>query len=367
MPKTRIPLPDGIDHLSILDETGKLDAALEPKISPDLLRRLHHVMLLARRFDERLLSLQRQGRIGTFPPIAGQEAAHLGAAAALKPDDWMVPAFREMAADIWRGRPLDSIIVYNNGFSEGGRIPAERNDMPISIPVGSQILHAVGIAWGMKYRATGQVAMAFFGDGATSQGDFHEGLNYAGVFELPVVFVCQNNQWAISIPRARQTRSQTLAQKAHAYGIAGVQVDGNDLLAAYAAAEEAVARARSGGGPTLIECVTYRMAVHTTADDPKRYRTDAEVESWRRKDPLARFQLYLKAKGLLSDADVTAEEERVAAEIQAAVDRAEEQMKLLGDPLHMFEHAYAEMPPYLKEQRDEVARGLVGAKEAADA
>jgi pyruvate dehydrogenase E1 component alpha subunit len=324
-------------------------------------------MLLARRFDERLLSLQRQGRIGTFPPIAGQEAAHLGAAAALKPDDWMVPAFREMAADIWRGRPLDSIIVYNNGFSEGGRIPAERNDMPISIPVGSQILHAVGIAWGMKYRATGQVAMAFFGDGATSQGDFHEGLNYAGVFELPVVFVCQNNQWAISIPRARQTRSQTLAQKAHAYGIAGVQVDGNDLLAAYAAAEEAVARARSGGGPTLIECVTYRMAVHTTADDPKRYRTDAEVESWRRKDPLARFQLYLKAKGLLSDADVTAEEERVAAEIQAAVDRAEEQMKLLGDPLHMFEHAYAEMPPYLKEQRDEVARGLAGAKEAADA
>jgi pyruvate dehydrogenase E1 component alpha subunit len=279
----------------------------------------------------------------------------------------MVPAFREMAADIWRGRPLDSIIVYTNGFSEGGRVPAERNDMPISIPVGSQILHAVGIAWGMKYRAADQVAMAFFGDGATSQGDFHEGLNYAGVFELPAVFVCQNNQWAISIPRARQTRSRTLAQKAYAYGVAGVQVDGNDLLAVYAAAEEAVARARSGGGPTLIECVTYRMAVHTTADDPKRYRSDAEVESWRRKDPLTRFQVYLKAKGLLSDADVTAEEERVAAEIQAAVDRAEEQMKQLGDPLHMFEHAYAEMPPYLKEQRDEVARGLAGAKEAADA
>ncbi|MCU0564573.1 MAG: pyruvate dehydrogenase (acetyl-transferring) E1 component subunit alpha [Desulfobacterales bacterium] len=367
MPKTRIPLPDGIDHLAILDETGTLDAALEPKIAPEVLLRLHHVMLLARRFDERLLSLQRQGRIGTFPPIAGQEAAHLGAAAVLRPDDWMVPAFREMAADIWRGRPLDSIIVYNNGFGEGGRIPAERNDMPISIPVGSQILHAVGIAWGMKYRAAGQVAMAFFGDGATSQGDFHEGLNYAGVFELPAVFVCQNNQWAISIPRTRQTRSRTLAQKAHAYGIAGVQVDGNDLLAVYAAAEEAAQRARSGGGPTLIECVTYRMAVHTTADDPKRYRSDAEVESWRRKDPLTRFQVYLKAKGLLSDADVTAEEERVAAEIQAAVDRAEEQMTQLGDPLHMFEHAYAEMPPYLKEQRDEVARHLAGAKEAADA
>ena len=221
MPKTRITLPDGIDHISILDETGRLDASLEPKIDPEVLRRLYRVMLLARRFDERLLSLQRQGRIGTFPPIAGQEAAHLGAAAVLKPDDWMVPAFREMAADIWRGRPLDSIIVYNNGFSEGGRVPADRNDMPIAIPVGSQILHAVGIAWGMKYRNTRQVAMAFFGDGATSQGDFHEGLNYAGVFELPVVFVCQNNQWAISIPRTRQTRSTTLAQKAHAYGIAG--------------------------------------------------------------------------------------------------------------------------------------------------
>ena len=253
-------------------------------------------MLLARRFDERLLSLQRQGRIGTFPPISGQEAAHLGAAAVLKPDDWMVPAFREMAADIWRGRPLDSIIVYNNGFSEGGRVPADRNDMPIAIPVGSQILHAVGIAWGMKYRNTGQVAMTFFGDGATSQGDFHEGLNFAGVFELPVVFVCQNNQWAISIPRTRQTRSATLAQKALAYGIAGVQVDGNDILAVYAAADEAVARARAGGGPTLIECVTYRMAVHTTADDPKRYRSEEEVESWRRRDPLARFQGYLAAR-----------------------------------------------------------------------
>ncbi len=367
MPRTRIPLPDGLDHLSILDETGTLDAALEPKIAPEVLLRLHHVMLLARRFDERLLSLQRQGRIGTFPPIIGQEAAHLGAAAVLRPDDWMVPAFREMAADIWRGRPLDSIIVYNNGFGEGGRVPDERNDMPISIPVGSQILHAVGIAWAMKYRATDQVAMAFFGDGATSQGDFHEGLNYAGVFELPAVFVCQNNQWAISIPRAKQTRSKTLAQKAHAYGIAGVQVDGNDLLAVYAAAEEAVGRARSGGGPTLIECVTYRMAVHTTADDPKRYRSDAEVETWRRKCPLTRFQLYLKAKGLVTEAGLKAEEEEVAAEIQAAVDRAEEQMKHLGDPLHMFEHAYAEMPPYLKEQRDELARGLAGVKEAADA
>ncbi len=356
MPRTRVELPEAIDHLSILNEKGELDRPLEPAVPDDTLLRLHRTMLLARRFDERLLSLQRQGRIGTFPPIAGQEAAHLGAVAVLRPSDWIVPAFREMAADIWRGRPLESIIVYNNGFNEGGRIPADRNDLPISIPVGSQILHAVGIAWAMKYRGRDDVAMAFFGDGATSQGDFHEALNFAGVFQVPAVFVCQNNQWAISIPRAKQTRTRTLAQKALAYGIAGIQVDGNDLLAVYAAADEAVQRARSGAGATLIECVTYRMAVHTTADDPKRYRTEAEVEQWRGRDPITRFQKYLAAKGLLDEQAIAAEEEAVQAEIQGAVERAEEEMKGLGDPLLMFEHAYAEMPAYLKEQREEFIR-----------
>jgi pyruvate dehydrogenase E1 component alpha subunit len=356
MPRTPIDLPDRIDYLSILNEKGELDTSLEPAIDRDTLLKLHRTMLLARRFDERLLSLQRQGRIGTFPPISGQEAAHLGAVAGLRASDWMVPAFREMAADIWRGRPLESIIVYNNGFNEGSRIPADRNDMPISVPVGSQILHAVGIAWAMRYRGKDDVAMTFFGDGATSQGDFHEGLNFAGVFQLPVIFVCQNNQWAISIPRAKQTRSKTLAQKASAYGIPGIQVDGNDILAVYAAAKEAVDRARAGSGATLIECVTYRLAVHTTADDPKRYRSDAEVEAWRRKDPIPRFQAYLTAKGLLSEDGVKAEEAAIAAEIQSAVERAEEEMKNLGDPLLMFEHAYAEMPDYLKEQRADFIR-----------
>ena len=356
MPKTPIELPAAIQFLSILNEHGELDRTLEPAIADETLLRLHRTMLLARRFDERLLSLQRQGRIGTFPPIAGQEAAHLGAVALLRPSDWIVPAFREMAADIWRGRSLESIIVYNNGFNEAGRIPAERNDLPTSIPVGSQLLHAVGIAWAIKYRGRDDVALAFFGDGATSQGDFHEALNFAGVFQVPVVFVCQNNQWAISIPRAKQTRSQTLAQKALAYGITGIQVDGNDLLAVYAAADEAVKRARTGAGATLIECVTYRMAVHTTADDPKRYRTDTEVEEWRRRDPIPRFQGYLTAKGLLTADLLAAEEAAVQTQNQAAVDRAEEEMKRLGDPLLMFEHAYAEMPEYLKEQKEEFIR-----------
>ncbi len=367
MPRERITLPDTIERLSILSEQGELDAGLEPRIEKDTLLKLHRTMLLTRRFDERLLSLQRQGRVGTFAPVSGQEAAHLGAAAVLRATDWMVPAFRETAAEIWRGRPLASVIVYYNGFNEGGAIAAERNDLPISVPVGSQILHAAGIAWAMKYRGKDDVAMAFFGDGATSQGDFHEALNFAGVFDLPVVFVCQNNQWAISLPRARQTRSRTLAEKAAAYGIPGLQVDGNDVLAVYAAAQEAVERARAGGGATFIECVTYRMAVHTTADDPKRYRSDAEVEEWRRKDPIDRFQKYLTAKGLLTDERIAAVEADVLEEVQKAVTAAEEQMKNMGDPLLMFDHVYAEPTPDLKAQREEFAQTLAGAeKEGAD-
>ncbi len=200
--------------------------------------------------------------------------------------------------------------------------------------------------------------MAFFGDGATSEGDFHEGLNFASVFQVPAIFVCQNNHWAISIPRSKQTRSKTLAQKALAYGMPGIQVDGNDILAVYVAAQEAVKRARSGGGPTLIECVTYRMAVHTTADDPKRYRTEEEVEQWKKKDPIARFQKYLLNKGVITQDIVDGLDAEVAEEIQSAIDRAEEQMKSLGNPIDMFEHAYAEMPPHLKEQRESLAREL---------
>ncbi len=279
MPRKRITIPDKIEYLSILNEKGQLDKKLEPDIGEDILLKLHRFMLLGRKFDERLLNLQRQGRIGTFPPIKGQEAAQLGTIAHLRANDWMVPAFRETAAELWRGRSLESIIIYNNGFAEGVDISADRNDLPISVPVGSQIIHAVGLGWAAKYRQKDDVIMTFFGDGATSEGDFHEGLNFAAVFQVPVVFVCQNNHWAISIPLSKQTRSKTLAQKALAYGMPGIQVDGNDILAVYVAAKEAVERARTGGGPTLIECVTYRLMMHTTADDPKRYRSDEEVET----------------------------------------------------------------------------------------
>jgi pyruvate dehydrogenase E1 component alpha subunit len=364
MPRSKINLPYHIDFLSILDAEGNLDESLEPDIPEDILLRIHATMLLGRRFDERLINLQRQGRIGTFPPITGQEASQVGAVAVLRDSDWMVPSFRETAAEIWRGRTLESVIFANNGFNEGAQIPEDSHNLPVSIPVGSQMLHAVGIGFGIRYRKKDDVVMTFFGDGATSEGDFHEALNFAGVFQTPVIFVCQNNQWAISLPRKKQTRSQTLAQKALAYGLPGIQVDGNDVLAVYAAAAEAVERARKGEGATLIECVTYRMSVHTTADDPKRYRTEDEVEHWRKRDPLTRLQKYLIRKNRLSDEKIAAAEKDVKEKIQAAVDRAEQQMKDFGAPSDMFNHAYAEMPSLLKEQKEFLERELAENKEA---
>ena len=362
MPRRVIDLPEKVEYLSILDENGAVDPELEPDISDRFLLKLYRTMMLARRFDERLMNLQRQGRIGTFPPISGQEAAHLGTTAVLESSDWFVPAFRETTSEIWRGRSLESIIIYYNGFGEGAYIPEERKDLPLSVPVGSQILHAVGLAWAVKYRKTDRAVITYFGDGATSQGDFHEGLNFAGVFQVPAIFVCQNNHWAISIPINKQTRSQTIAQKALAYGIPGIRIDGNDILAAYVAGQEALERARSGEGPTLIECVTYRLTVHTTADDPRRYRSDEEVEDWKKRDPITRFQKYLVEKKLLSTDKIEAIQTEVRDEIQAAVDNAEEQMQKMGDPMHMFEHAYAELPAGIRSQKEEFARELAEMK-----
>ncbi|MCG6894457.1 MAG: pyruvate dehydrogenase (acetyl-transferring) E1 component subunit alpha [Desulfobacteraceae bacterium] len=361
MPRKTLEIPLSVEHLSILDEKGKVDKNLEPKIPKDRLLRLHRMMKQGRAFDQRMLSLQRQGRIGTFPPVSGQEASQLGIVAAMDPEDWMVPAFREMTAELWRGRSMESILISANGFNEGadaedGEGPA--TDFPVSVPVGSQMLHAVGIAWGIQYRKSDRVVATFFGDGATSEGDFHEAMNFAGVWRLPVLFVCQNNQWAISIPRKDQTRSETLAQKAIAYGFPGIQVDGNDVLAVYAAAVEAVDRARKGEGPTLIECVTYRMSVHTTADDPKRYRTDEEVDAWKKKDPVERFEKYLLSKKHLTKKKIASLEEDIEGEIKEAVKRAEEKMGTIGDPLEMFDHLYAELSPRLKQQRDALEREL---------
>ena len=355
MPRTTIDVPHTVEHLSVIDETGKADKSLEPELSNEFLIKLYRHMVLGRRFDEQLLSLQRQGRMGTFAPIKGQEASQLGAAAVLRPTDWFVPCFRETAAALMRGIPMEGVFLLFAGYEEAGRIPDDQFNLPVSVPVASQTLHAVGLAYSIKYRKEDNLAMVFFGDGATSEGDFHEALNFAGVYRLPVIFVCQNNQWAISTPRKIQTSSKTLAQKALAYGIEGIQVDGNDILAVYTAAKEAADRARSGGGATLIECMTYRMSVHTTADDPTRYRSDEEVETWVKRDPLTRFQKYLKKKKLLTDKKISALEDEIKDEIKSAVKNAEEKMKKLGDPLNMFEHTWAEAPPTLSEQREEFA------------
>jgi pyruvate dehydrogenase E1 component alpha subunit len=359
MPREIVELPHQVEYLSILDEDGELDKELEPDISDALLTRLHRFMLLGRRFDERMLNLQRQGRIGTFAPIKGQEASQLGAVAVLRESDWLVPAFRETAAQLWRGQPMESLLLYYGGYFQGNEVPEDVHNLPVAIPVGTQILHAVGLGYGIQYRERDDVAMTFFGDGATSEGDFHEALNFAAVFQTPVVFVCQNNQYAISIPRTHQTNAKTLAQKALAYGMPGIQVDGNDILAVYVAAQEAVERARAGDGPTLIENVTYRLSLHTTADDPTRYRDEEEVAAWKARDPISRFQTYLIDKGLLSEEEIETLEEALKEEIREAVSHAEGQMEeFKTEALTMFDHIYDKSPAYLEEQRQQLAREL---------
>jgi len=358
MPRTKLQITNCIEHLSILDESGQLDKDLEPNISDDLFVKLYRYMLLGRKFDERMLDLQRQGRIGTFPPIKGQEASQVGAVSCLDANDWLVPSFRETTAELWRGRSMESVLLYYNGYNEGTIIDEGQRDLPMAVPVGTQVLHAVGLGWAAKYRQKNEVVMTFFGDGATSEGDFHEGLNFAAVYQTPVVFVCQNNHWAISVPVKKQTHSQTLVQKAIAYGIPGIQVDGNDILAVYSATKEAVERARNGGGPTLVECITYRIMMHTTADDPSKYRSEEEVAAWEKKDPIVRYEQYLTARGLLDEERIERVRNEVTAEIQDAVDRAEKRMAELGDPVKMFDHLFAELPPYLTAQKDELTDRL---------
>jgi pyruvate dehydrogenase E1 component alpha subunit len=356
MPKKEIDLEYKIEHLSILNQDGELDSELEPDIPDDLLVKMHRMMLLTRRFDERMLNLQRQGKMGTFAPIKGQEASQIGAVAAMEENDWLVPSFREMAAEVWRGKRMEDILLVYAGFNEGGFIPEKSHSLPVCIPVGTQLLHAAGLAYAVKYKKENNVVIVFFGDGATSEGDFHESLNFAGVFQIPTLFICQNNHWAISIRRSKQTRSKTIAQKALAYGMRGIQVDGNDVLAVYSATKDAADRARSGKGPTLIECVTYRMSVHTTADDPSKYRDEKEVKEWEARDPIIRFQKYLKNKNLLSDNDIEKLEEEVKSEIKNVIKTWEDKMKEMGDPADMFTFQYAQMPPHLVSQKEEMEK-----------
>ncbi|MBN2446008.1 MAG: pyruvate dehydrogenase (acetyl-transferring) E1 component subunit alpha [Phycisphaerae bacterium] len=363
MPRQPIPIPHRVESLSVLDANGNLDRELEPEISEDDLRRLYKYLVSARMLDERCFKMQRQGRIGTYAPTRGQEAASLGIAYVLTPDDWMVPSFRESAAMLWRGWSMERMFLYWGGHELGTTPPEGVNDTPIAVPVASQCSYGPGIAWGLKLRRQGRICAAFVGDGGTSEGDFHEGMNFAGVYQLPYIQVVQNNHWAISLPRYKQTASPTIAQKAIAYGFDAIQVDGNDLLAVIVAMREAAEKARTGGGPTLIEAVTYRLGVHTTADDPKKYRDEKEVEEWLPRDPIPRFRKYLHTKGVLNDQQDQAILDEIKAELDAAT-KSYEEYKV--DPLGFFHHMYSEMTPELIAQKAELEAYLSGHEPAQD-
>jgi len=317
-----------VKFLQIIDESGVADEALLPSISDDGLIKAYRAMVLSRTFNRMALALQREGRIGTYASILGQEASQTGSALALQGGDWIYPSFRETGVFISRGYPLWRMYRYWMGDERGMEAPADQNIFPMSVPVGSQITHAVGTAMAMKIKGDKNVAVTYFGDGGSSRGDFHEGLNFAGVFKAPVIFLCQNNQWAISLPRNRQTAAETIAQRAAGYGIPGIQVDGNDVLAVYSATARAAERARAGEGATLIECFTYRLDDHTTADDSSKYRTDEDVAKWQAKEPLIRIKKFLQAKGLLNEEL----EEKITQEVDGQVNEAVKEAEAFGPP-----------------------------------
>jgi pyruvate dehydrogenase E1 component alpha subunit len=332
----------------------------------------YRLMALSRTTDERCLTLQRQGRIGFYAPLMGQEAAQVGCALALTLDDWMFPAYRELAVALTRGVPLKAIVDQLLGNSadltKGRQMPnhfgfREFKFVVASSPIGTQITQAVGAAMAAQRHKEPIVTVPFFGDGATSSNDFHAGMNFAGVFRTPTVFFCQNNQWAISLPREKQTRSKTLAEKAEAYGFPGVVVDGTDLRAVHRAVASARARAVRGDGPTLIEAQVYRLGPHSTSDDPKRYRTDAEVAEWRARDPLARLKGELVAAGALDEAADQKIWEDAKAQVTAAIEAGEKTPPV--EPNSLFEDVFATLTPRLEEERagfEALGRGRSGAE-----
>ncbi|ELZ18625.1 pyruvate dehydrogenase (acetyl-transferring) E1 component subunit alpha [Haloterrigena salina JCM 13891] len=347
-----------IDRVEILDQDGRVDESLEPDLPDERLREWYRTMKLSRRLDERTIALQRRGELGTFAPATGQEAAQVGSTAALADDDWTVPAFREHPSALARGLSPQGIFEYAMGLEEGGGPPDDVPIMPPAIAVGSQPLHAAGIGWAQAMNDSDRVALTYFGDGATSEGEVYEAMNLAGVYEAQTIFCCQNNQYAISTPLEKQTRAATLAQKAVAAGIEPIQVDGNDVLGVYAVTKEARERALRGV-PTLIEATTYRREMHTTADDPSVYRTTEEEEEWEPLDPILRFEQYLRDRGVLDDDAVSTIEDEIETELEEALEAARE-TKANTDPVDMFDTAYAELPDYLERQREAFTGGADG-------
>jgi len=334
---------------------GSISRAL-PAFATDakLLVGLYRAMMQLRHFDRKAVALQRTGRLGTYAVSLGQEAVSVGIASAMREEDVLLPSYRDNGALIWRGVKLEEILLFWGGDERGNHFSGPVHDFPFCVPVGSQAPHAAGVAYAFKLRKEPRVALCMFGDGATSKGDVYEAMNFAGVQKLPVVFVATNNQWAISVPLRLQTGSETLAQKAIAAGFTGEQVDGNDVVAMRAAAEEAIAAARDDKGPRFIEAVTYRLGDHTTSDDASRYRSAAEVQAHWKEEPIARLRNSLVRQKMWSKAD----EEQLAAECHERVEAAVERYLATSPrrPETMFDHLYANLPDAYAAQRHELAR-----------
>jgi pyruvate dehydrogenase E1 component alpha subunit len=330
---------------------------------PGALISLYRAMVATRTFDAKAVALQRTGRLGTYASSLGQEAVAVGIGAAMAPEDVLLPSFREQGAQFLRGVAMDELLLYWGGDERGSDFKGPREDFPICVPVGSHGPHGAGVALAFKLRREPRVAVCVLGDGATSKGDVYEAMNLAGVWRLPLVFVVNNNQWAISVPRERQTAAETLAQKAEACGFPGRQVDGNDVIAVRYAMEQALATAREGNGPTLIEAVTYRLSDHTTADDASRYRDDETVGKHWKEEPLIRMRLYLSQAGLWDKDDEERLLETCGQEVEAAADRY--LATAPQPPTAMFDHLYDELPADLAEQRAALS-GASGKEAAAD-
>ena len=348
----------------VIDNDGKVvNPKWFPDMSDDQMVKAYKDLLFARTADLQTVSYQRQGRIYTYPPNYGQEAISIAAGQLMREEDWMVPAFREMGAMLAKGVTLKELFLYYMGYEDGSAFKEAKNIVPTSVPIASQLLHAVGIGYEIKYRKKDQVVFTFVGDGGTSEGDFHEALNFAGVWKVPVLFIVQNNQYGISTPFSKQTASDGIAIKSVAYGIKGIQVDGNDFFAMYRALEEAVQHAKDGNGPVLIEAVTYRKGAHTTSDDPTKYRTKEEEQEWDKKDPLKRLKAYLKRKKLITEKT----EEKLLADYKQEVDRQFVEAENYGPyPVEdVFNHHYDEMPDDLLAQKKEYERFLKWKEERA--
>ncbi|MGC9668782.1 pyruvate dehydrogenase (acetyl-transferring) E1 component subunit alpha [Planosporangium sp. 12N6] len=368
-PDPAAPLLPSRDPVRLLDEAGRrLPAAQGPRdyAEPpaESLRELYRRMVVGRRFDVQATALTKQGRLAVYPSSRGQEACQVGAVMAVRPDDWVFPTYRESMALVSRGIDPVEVLTLLRGDWHCGYDPAARRTAPQCTPLATQTIHAAGVAYGEAYQGRDTVALAFIGDGATSEGDFHEGVNVAAVFRAPVVFFVQNNRYAISVPLSRQTAAPSLAYKGVGYGIASEQVDGNDPLAVLAVLTHAVEHARAGNGPFLVEAHTYRLEPHTNADDASRYRTMDEVESWLGRDPIARLEVYLRGIGVLDDAAVEAV--RAEAEAFAADLRTRMNTEPVVEPLSLFDHVYAQPTPQLAEQREQVRAELAAAAEDGD-